>query len=441
MKNGMIFPFKTTWRARLDLEYLDENSDRKHSLRRYYGDLSDQSAVGKKLKQFAEYASKETLGQVHAGGFFHHQIIGNLDGTRSAPSQLSNAERKRRISIAWFNHLQKFPTTSENPIIQHRLVFTMSKPFHDKLVETGINPDRVLQVTMKKVIRKFAEKFHPNDAVGYAYGIHHDTDHLHIHVALCPRSAKGAYVGCSMSRTKESGNKNQMSYLMKCFELENQRWSQSLDSPDKLQQQLSKRYDSEKILFAPRLTNSHLEALRNTQTAEAIRLQQAYQSIRNLEAAIAAKRQLLTAKRNTNYLARMLGRRKPKLTRTVEKLAAQVDRRSLREMQSLLFKIKREYRATHKRYTQTHGFHSYGHRSSITHSQRQQVTQSDFVLCENFVFRPANVDGFSHQNYADGSSVTTVNFKSYTQSIPDPERHLFDFLISKLNPESTDETH
>lgn len=67
--------------------------------------------------------------------------------------------------------------------------------------------------------------------------------------------------------------------------------------------------------------------------------------------------------------------------------------------------------------------------------------QSDFVLCQNFAFRPANVDGFSHQDFEDGSAVTTVNFKSYTQSVPDPERRLFDFLIAQLNPNTTDETH
>jgi len=68
-----------------------------------------------------------------------------------------------------------------------------------------------------------------------------------------------------------------------------------------------------------------------------------------------------------------------------------------------------------------------------------KVTNSDFVLCQDFVFRPANVDGFAHQSYEDGSAVTTVNFKSYTQSIPDPERRLFDFLISTFNPRSVDE--
>jgi len=64
---------------------------------------------------------------------------------------------------------------------------------------------------------------------------------------------------------------------------------------------------------------------------------------------------------------------------------------------------------------------------------------SDFVLCENFVFRLASVDGFSHQNFEDGAAVTTVNFKGYTQSISDPEHRLFDFLVSNLNPKPVTE--
>ncbi len=71
----------------------------------------------------------------------------------------------------------------------------------------------------------------------------------------------------------------------------------------------------------------------------------------------------------------------------------------------------------------------------------RRLTNSEFVICEGFAFRPANVEGFSHQTYEDGSAITTVNFKSYTQSIPDAERRLFDFLISKLKPIPTDEIH
>lgn len=68
-----------------------------------------------------------------------------------------------------------------------------------------------------------------------------------------------------------------------------------------------------------------------------------------------------------------------------------------------------------------------------------KATNSEFVLCENFVFRPANVDGFSHQTLEDGSGITTVNFKAYTQSIPDSEHRLFDFLLFTFKPSPVDE--
>jgi hypothetical protein len=64
MKNGQIFARKSTARGGLDLEYLDETSRRKNSLRER--ENMDQQ-IGKKLKHFADYASKEKLGQVHVG--------------------------------------------------------------------------------------------------------------------------------------------------------------------------------------------------------------------------------------------------------------------------------------------------------------------------------------------------------------------------------------
>jgi hypothetical protein len=369
MKAGMIFARKTTWRSRLDLEYLDETSRRKVSARQQHDDGFQRT---RPLRQFADYASKETLGQVHAGGFLHHMILIDEDGSRTAPSQLTNAERKRRISEAWFEQIRKYPTSSQNPVIQHRLVFSMSRAMHDRLVEVGINPDRVLQSTTKKMMGKFNERFHPADSIGYAYGIHHDTDNLHVHIALCPRTARGAYVGCSTGRNPGSGHKDQMKFLRSCFERENQRWEQRLASPQKLEENLSRRLDSDKIVFSPRLSPSQMDALRNGQTAEAIRLQQLYSSIRNLEASIAAKRKHFALKRSANFVSRLVGRRGSKPLHVVEKLAAAVDRRSLQEMQSLLFKIRREYRAAHKRYAQIQGFNSYANRVSIENAHRQQ---------------------------------------------------------------------
>ena len=366
----MIFARKTTWRSRLDLEYLDETSSRKISSRQQHDDSPKRTRT---LRQFADYASKETLGQVHAGGFLHHLILINEDGSRTAPSQLINDERKQRISEAWFEHIRKFPTSSQNPVIQHRLVFSMSREMHDKLVDAGINPDRVLQSATKKIMGKFNERFHPADSIGYAYGIHHDTDNLHVHVALCPRTARGAYVGCSTARTPASGHKDQMGFLRSCFERENKRWEQVLASPQKLEEHLSRRIDSDKVVFSPRLNPSQMEALRNAQTAEAIRLQQLHQSIRNLEASIAAKRKYFVLKRSANFVSRLVGRRVPKAARVADKLAAAVDRRSLREMRHLLFRIRAEYLAAHKSYARTQGFNSYANRVAIAHREQNAL--------------------------------------------------------------------
>jgi hypothetical protein len=59
-------------------------------------------------------------------------------------------------------------------VIMHRLIFSMSKEQYDALVAVGINPNHALHSSLKKVMRKFAEKIHPGDSIGFAYGLHHD---------------------------------------------------------------------------------------------------------------------------------------------------------------------------------------------------------------------------------------------------------------------------
>jgi hypothetical protein len=324
MKNGQIFAHKSTARGSLDLEYLDETSRRKVSLRER-ADMDQQ--IGKKLKHFTDYASKETLGQVHAGGFVHHSIRINQDGTSTAPSQLSNAERKHRITETWRKHLAKFPSTAKRPVIAHRLVFSMSKEQHDALTAAGINPDQVLHSTMKKVMRRFDEKYHPNDSIGYAYGIHHDTAHLHVHVAICPRTENGSYVGCSTSRSSQSKHKKQMDCIKSWFELENSRWEKILSSPQKLEETLSKRLDADKLVFSPKLNHLQMNALQSVQNSDSFRLQQLYQSIRNLEASLANKRLALGAQRNCRFVSWLLGNRQSKTTQVVSKFSTTVERR------------------------------------------------------------------------------------------------------------------
>ena len=378
MKDGMIFPFKKTWRSRLDLEYLDETSGRKIEARMAQSqseDQADHTAVGKKLKQFADYASKETLGQVHAGGFLHHRIVLNPDGSQTSPFALSNAERKKRICDAWMEHLQKFKTSSSNPVIQHRLVFTMSEAFHDKLVEAGINPDIVLRSSLKTVLNRFQQRFHPKDSIGYAYGLHHDTDNLHAHVAICPRTARGIYVGVSMSRSRESGNKNQMTYLMRSFARENRRWDKLLADPEKLKAILEKRLDADKISSFPKISPKQMEALDLDQSLYATRLRHAYRSIQEVEASLMKKRQAHRTVRILRRLPRLLGRRKPMPVRTIEKVAGAVEKYSLREMQTLLYRMKQSYREDYQIYCQHYGFPTNNQTQNQTHGHYRTQSQ------------------------------------------------------------------
>ena len=367
MKNGQIFARKSTARGRLDLEYLDETSGRKKSLRQR-AEMDDQ--IGRRLKHFTDYASKESIGQVHAGGFLHNLVRVNPDGTRTAPSKLTNEERKRRITEGWQLHLAKSSSKAKRPVIAHRLVFSMSIAQHDALVTAGINPDQVLHSTMKKIMRRFAERFHPGDSIGFAYGLHHDTANLHAHVALCPRTLKGNYVGCSTSRFAKSKHKKQMDVIRDWFGQENSRWQNILSSPEQIEQAVSKRLDSDRLIFARKLNQLQVHALRSSQNAEALRLQQLYQSIGGIERALVKQRAALAQQRDLAFVRKLTRRRSTKAQRVVGKVSAAIQSRSIRELQNQLHKLRREYRALHQRYSRVHGYQSHAHR----HAQQPSVT-------------------------------------------------------------------
>jgi hypothetical protein len=95
------FARKATWRSCLDLEYLDETSGRKVSSRQPHHDGPQRT---RPPQQFADYASNETLGQVHTRWILHHITLINEDGSRTA-RRSSPTQRKRRISKAWFEHI------------------------------------------------------------------------------------------------------------------------------------------------------------------------------------------------------------------------------------------------------------------------------------------------------------------------------------------------
>jgi hypothetical protein len=59
---------------------------------------------------------------------------------------------------------------------------------------------------------------------------------------------------------------------------------------------------------------------------------------------------------------------------------------------------------------------------------------SEFVVINDFVFKPKQVEGFYSQEAADGLRTTTVIFPPYKQTVPDPEWRLYDFLFKRMHP-------
>ncbi len=69
-------------------------------------------------------------------------------------------------------------------------------------------------------------------------------------------------------------------------------------SPQTSDETLSKRLDADKLVFSPRLNHLQMNALQSAQNSDSFRLQQLYQSIRNLEASLANKRRAIGAQHN-----------------------------------------------------------------------------------------------------------------------------------------------
>jgi hypothetical protein len=279
MKNGIILAKKSTWTSKLDLNYLDETSLLKRQ-------QNEDMRIGRKLEQFADYASKADLGAVHIAGFLHNRVAQNRDGSFTHPTNLENAERKRRIVLEWGKALRE-PVGGRGAkadVIQHRLVLSMSKDMHRACLNAGLNPDQVLHESMTNVMEKFAEKFHPGDKISYAYGFHHDTDNLHVHIALCPRTASGNYVGFSTPRNKvanPSHHRDQIGFVRSRCAHENNRWEQIFSDPEKLAQFAERRHVN-RWLVSPKHSLLDLQNALNNRDMEAQQLHFMYGSLQKL---------------------------------------------------------------------------------------------------------------------------------------------------------------
>lgn len=67
------------------------------------------------------------------------------------------------------------------------------------------------------------------------------------------------------------------------------------------------------------------------------------------------------------------------------------------------------------------------------------VRYSEFIICEGLVFKPKLVESFHHEAISEIDGLTVVNVKSFRHEIKDPDRRLFDYLVSCAHPMPPDE--
>lgn len=207
---GLLFKKTSTAKGAVDVEYLDEFSSKKSAIKSTREGIPLEDILNKKndLYKSLSYLSKEEKGQVHAGGWVRNMIL-RKGGQR--PEELWNEERKKLIREVMTKH------TAVHGMYRgahgHKLVFSLSNDLENKLDKAGIDKEYELKRIFKRVMKDFEKKFHGRehevkfkkgdknlkvkDMIGYAWGVHHDTDNLHIHCHLHNRTLLGKHVACS----------------------------------------------------------------------------------------------------------------------------------------------------------------------------------------------------------------------------------------------------
>lgn len=194
MQFGLLFKKTSTCYEDPNIEYLDETSLKKMEQQAAKKGISVDEYLEeiKEVSKNVDYMTKEEHGKVYAAGYLRKML---LAPQVKAPEKWNNEVRKTKITEALTDIVQSHGRYRN--AIGHKLIFSVSNELQEKVESAGLNLDRVLTKQAKRVMLEFQHKFHPEDQIGYAFGIHHDTDNRHMHIFLSNRSAKGKHVALS----------------------------------------------------------------------------------------------------------------------------------------------------------------------------------------------------------------------------------------------------
>jgi hypothetical protein len=334
-----------SWTSPADFRYQDETSEFKIGCDRVAAQKRGEIYIPKPWEGLP-YLVKDDLGKIHVRGFLHDRVARNSDETFTRPSSLSTRQIIQRLGRVWKDHASRSRATE---VSHHRLVFSMSKEFHDAIVQTGRNPDMVLKGIVERTLHSFQENFHPGDSIGYSYGLHHDTDNLHAHVFLHPRTRDGSFVGMSeqlqrlFERGAKSRHKNQLKFVRETARRRAAQVLKELSDPKEVAH-LQHNFQSDRIYYAPR--HSHTAGTKNDLrplTPMDVQLEQKRSVVVSLDRQIAAKRAAIRDATNGRHVIGIFRFRQPKWLRHMQQAQTAMLFREMRQLQEKRYRAVSDY--------------------------------------------------------------------------------------------------
>jgi hypothetical protein len=213
MEHGLLFRKTSTCYKNPDIEYLDETSDYRLQIKAKALGVSVDLLKSRndEIGQAVSYLTKENHGRVYAGGFLRDHLLVKKG---LAPEKWNNDTRKKAIKTAISQVTKRYGTY--RGALGHKMVFSISEGLEKKIEGSGLKLDNLLGREVKKIMYEFQHKFYPGEKIGFAWGIHHDTKHRHVHIYLCNRTDQGNHVAMSSPLDRKFSKykqKDQIGYI------------------------------------------------------------------------------------------------------------------------------------------------------------------------------------------------------------------------------------
>ncbi|MDX2225593.1 MAG: hypothetical protein SFY92_00620 [Verrucomicrobiae bacterium] len=339
MKQPILIKKSKTWTDEFSPDYLDELSDLKFEADTIHA-MKEGKTYTPKPWQAYEYLDKDKLGLVIAEGFFYAKVGLNPDGTFTHQQDMTPEQLKERILREWRSHDARYPKLQTT---HHRLIFSLSNEFRDKMTAAGLNPDEVLKSIVVKTMRNYSDNFHPGDPLGYCFGLHHDTDNLHAHVFVHPRTRDGERVGFSNQlaryRHNWNGQKDKLGFVKKSADVQINQWLKRAADPEAVAKFAREHLRSEEFMITPKMDVPKVKAFDHSW--EMLKFQR--EQIAKLDKQIAEEKMAMRKSRADGMAKRLLGIRSNVWIRLTEEVFKEIKWTKVRALQAKRVEMRQFY--------------------------------------------------------------------------------------------------